>query len=114
MLVTSNTLIRRSVPRLAKHALAQSSKKAFPASASTCVSFEAFYLDSDRQPTTMPIRYYSAVPGELRRPGSVTKTLRALDMDAVKNILEELRSVDVNSDCRYVNSICNRSPINAK
>jgi hypothetical protein len=102
MLATSSTLIRRSAPRIAKHALAQSSKKAFPASASTCISFDAFYSDSDRhhQPTIMPIRYYSAIPGELRRPGSVTKTLRVLDMDAVKTILEELRSVDVNSDCR--------------
>jgi hypothetical protein len=32
----------------------------------------------------------------------VTKTLRVLDMEVVKKILDELRSVDVNSDGRYV------------
>ena len=34
-------------------------------------------------------------------PGRVTKSLRVLDMDTVKTILEELRSVDVNADGRY-------------
>jgi len=34
-------------------------------------------------------------------PGHVTKQLRVLDMDVVKHILEELRSVDVNNDGRY-------------
>lgn len=33
-------------------------------------------------------------------PGHVTKQLRVLDMDVVKHILEELRSVDVNNDGR--------------
>jgi hypothetical protein len=33
-------------------------------------------------------------------PGTVTKTLRVLDMSTVKTILEELRSVDVNADGR--------------
>jgi hypothetical protein len=101
MLATSSTLIRRSAPRIVKKVLAQSSKKTFPASASTCVSFDAFYSDSERhQPSTTTIRYFSAVPAEERRPGSVTKTLRILDMDVVKQIMEELRSVDVNSDGR--------------
>jgi hypothetical protein len=100
MLATS-TLIRRSAPRFAKNVLSQSSKKAFPASASTCVSYDAFYSDSEKhQPTTTAIRYFSAVPAEERRPGSVTKTLRVLNMDVVKQIMEELRSVDVNSDGR--------------
>lgn len=35
-----------------------------------------------------------------RTPGCVTRTLRVLDMDVVRQILEELRSVDVNSDGR--------------
>lgn len=35
-----------------------------------------------------------------KTPGSVTRTLRVLDMDVVKNILNELRSVDTNSDGR--------------
>lgn len=35
-----------------------------------------------------------------QNPGSVTKKLRVLDMDVVKQILEELRSVDTNSDGR--------------
>jgi hypothetical protein len=102
MLATSNTLIRRSTPRIAKHVLAQSSKKTFPASASTCVSFDAFYSDSERsQPTTMTIRQFSAIPAaEVRRPGTVTKTLRVLNMNVVKQIMEELRAVDVNSDGR--------------
>jgi hypothetical protein len=39
-----------------------------------------------------------------KTPGSVTKTLRVLNMDVVKNILDELRSVDVNSDGRYEHS----------
>jgi hypothetical protein len=34
--------------------------------------------------------------------GVVTKKLRVLDMAVVKQILDELRSVDVNSDERYV------------
>jgi hypothetical protein len=101
MLATSTALIRRSAPRIVKSVLAQSSKKTFPASASTCVPFDAFYSDSEQnQPSTTTIRYYSAVPAEERRPGSVTKTLRVLDMDVVKQIMEELRSVDVNSDGR--------------
>jgi hypothetical protein len=33
-------------------------------------------------------------------PGTVTKTLRVLDMSTVRAILEELRSVDVNADGR--------------
>ena len=33
-------------------------------------------------------------------PGQVTKTLRVLDMDVVKKILDELKSVDANSDQR--------------
>jgi hypothetical protein len=36
-----------------------------------------------------------------KAPGRVTRTLRVLDMDVVKKIIEELRSVDVNSDGRY-------------
>lgn len=35
-----------------------------------------------------------------KTPGHVTRTLRVLDMDVVKKILAELRSVDVNSDGR--------------
>jgi hypothetical protein len=101
MLATSSSLIRRSAPRIFKSVLAQSSKKTVPASASTCVPFDAFYSDSEqKQPATTTIRYYSAVPAEERQPGSVTKTLRVLNMDVVKQIMEELRSVDVNSDGR--------------
>jgi hypothetical protein len=33
-------------------------------------------------------------------PGSVTRTLRVLDMDVVKKILADLKSVDTNSDQR--------------
>lgn len=36
----------------------------------------------------------------LKTPGTVTRTLRVLDMDVVLKITEELRSVDVNSDGR--------------
>lgn len=35
-------------------------------------------------------------------PGTITKRLRVLDVDVVKKITEELRSVDANSDGRYV------------
>jgi hypothetical protein len=45
---------------------------------------------SDGTPTDNEIRQTS--------PGTVTKTLRVLDMAVVKQILEDLRSVDVNSD----------------
>jgi hypothetical protein len=101
MLATSSALIRRSAPRIVKSVLAQSSRNVFPASASACVPFDAFYSDSEKnQPSTTAIRYFSAVPAEERLPGSVTKTLRVLDMDVVKQIMEELRSVDVNSDGR--------------
>jgi hypothetical protein len=99
MLATSSALIRRSAPRIVS-VLAQSSKKTFPVSASVCLPFDAFYSDSEQNHSTTTIRYYSAVPAEERRPGSVTKTLRVLDMDVVKQIMEELRSVDVNSDGR--------------
>lgn len=37
-----------------------------------------------------------------KEPGHVTKKLRVLHMDVVKNILAELRAVDTNSDERYV------------
>jgi hypothetical protein len=37
-----------------------------------------------------------------KEPGHVTKKLRVLDMGVVKEILAELRSVDTNSDGRYV------------
>jgi hypothetical protein len=114
MLGTSSALIRRGAPRIVKSVLAQSSKKTFPASASACVPFDAFYSDSEQnQHSTTTIRYFSAVPLEHteierytvastqeRQPGSVTKTLRVLNMDVVKQIMEELRSVDVNSDGR--------------
>jgi hypothetical protein len=114
MLASSSALIRRGTPRIVKSVLAQSSKKTLPASASTCVPFDAFYSDSEqKQPSTTTIRYFSAVPldhteivrhnveaTEVRQPGSVTKTLRVLNMDVVKQIMEELRSVDVNSDGR--------------
>lgn len=33
-------------------------------------------------------------------PGNITRTLRILDMNTVKQILEDLRSVDVNRDGR--------------
>jgi hypothetical protein len=35
-----------------------------------------------------------------KSPGHVTRTLRVLDMDVVRKILEELKSVDVNADGR--------------
>jgi hypothetical protein len=37
-----------------------------------------------------------------KEPGHVTKKLRVLNMDVVKQILAELRAVDTNSDGRYV------------
>jgi hypothetical protein len=101
MLTTSSALIRRSAPRVVNSVIAQSTKKAFPAFASTCVPFDAFYSDSEKnRSSSTTIRYFSAVQAEERQPGSVTKTLRVLNMDVVKEIMEELRSVDVNSDGR--------------
>jgi hypothetical protein len=94
MFAQSSTLIRRSAPRITKSALAHS-KKAFPASASACVSFDSFYA-----PESSTTRQFASVAAEDRGPGHVTKTLRVLDMGVVKNIMEELRSVDVNSDGR--------------
>lgn len=48
-----------------------------------------------------PIRFHSSRADTVQKsPGSVTKTLRVLDMDVVRSILEELKSVDVNSDGR--------------
>jgi hypothetical protein len=47
---------------------------------------------SDGTPTSDEIQKNS--------PGYVTRTLRVLKMDVVRKILDELRSVDVNSDGR--------------
>lgn len=43
-------------------------------------------------------------PAEIRKEkaGYVTKKLRVLDMDTVEKIRNELKSVDANSDGRYV------------
>jgi hypothetical protein len=35
-----------------------------------------------------------------KSPGHITRTLRVLDMDVVRKILDELKSVDVNADGR--------------
>jgi hypothetical protein len=52
--------------------------------------------------TVEPRRLYSSRADIVQSsPGRVTKSLRVLDMDTVKTILEELRSVDVNADGRY-------------
>ena len=40
------------------------------------------------------------VPIDQKTPGTITKRLRVLDVDVVKRISEELRSVDANSDGR--------------
>jgi len=97
----TSTLIRRSAPRLAKSALA--SKSAFPAVTAGVDSFFAA-TESPSYLTAKPtIRHFATLQAqEARAVGSVTKTLRVLDMEVVKKILDELRSVDVNSDGRYV------------
>jgi hypothetical protein len=70
--------------------------KIFPASASTtCIPFDAF----TRIPSITSLllhhdSYFSAVPAEEKCLDSDTKTLR-VNMDVVKQIMEELRSVDV-------------------
>lgn len=99
MLANTSTLLRRGAPRATKALLNQ--KQALNAFAS--VSFDAFYKQDDSPaplaglPNTIRCFATNAPPSRI---GTVTKTLRVLDMDVVKKILEELRSVDVNSDGR--------------
>ena len=113
MMITRVALTRSRLPFAAKNALHQhgpSLSRAF-----SCVpQVPAFSRNEDAAAASAlrpslplisavePRRLYSSRADIVQSsPGRVTKSLRVLDMDTVKTILEELRSVDVNTDGRY-------------
>ena len=102
-MIATRTLMRRSGPRIARSLLNQQGVVL------SSVHADRFIIPRETQPLGLPSfdRHFStAIDLELaekqRSPGKVSKTLRVLDMDVVKTIIQELRSVDVNSDGRYV------------
>lgn len=115
-------LVHRNVPRTAAAAFRQHRSVAVLSRAltanldTTCSSFPVRKPRRERPSApffvTPSTRFSSSIRGTVsdgtptshetsqQVPGRVTRTLRVLDMDVVRNIQEELRSVDVNSDGR--------------
>jgi len=101
-MIATRTLMRRSGPRIAKSLLNQQGVVL------SSVHADRFIIPREPQPLGLPSldRHFSTfvdlqIAEKQGSAGKVSKTLRVLDMDVVKTILEELRSVDVNSDGRY-------------
>jgi hypothetical protein len=124
MFATSSSLstLRRNVPRIVSPAFQQQvalgtsslwttmdgEHRSIPMHLAHSNAFPGLYVP--------PPHYFSTSAAEIRgtvsdgvathhetkqkSPGHVTRTLRILDMDVVRKILEELKSVDVNADGR--------------
>jgi len=120
-MIGTRHLINRGVPLVARRIFQQ---QAGALSCAHSCSASQVSLNDDQEERQRPImtafpiallphhnqqRYFCAAfsPREdldvvQKKPDKVTKSLRVLDMDVVKQILEELKSVDVNSDGRQV------------
>ena len=90
-MLATTTLLRRSAPRLAKDILARQSG----------VLAQHIFVPTTNallSPRTFSTLDPNAVVKE--QPTTLSKKLRVLNVDVVKNILNELNSVDVNHDGR--------------
>ena len=90
-MLATTTLLRRSAPRLAKDILARQSG----------VLAQHIFVPTNNallSPRTFSTLDPNAVVKE--QPTTLSKKLRVLNVDVVKNILNELNSVDVNHDGR--------------
>ena len=89
----ATTLIRRSAPRLAKDFLARQGGVV-----GTNISHHLL----SSAPTIQNYRAFSTVDPSavVVEPSTITKKVRALNIDVVKKILDDLNAVDVNHDGR--------------
>ncbi len=98
------TSLRRSAPRFLRPvvtAAAGHEKAIYSAIGSQASN----YLQQGwKSPLMVQSKFFSTAALDdavvVQTPGSVTKKLRVLNMDTVKNILKELNAVDRNSDGR--------------
>ena len=96
-----NSLVVRGTPSLAKGILARRGPALF--SASQAFHFEVLAeTRSERQYSFAKRAFSSFDAGAVVKdsPGYVTKKLRALNMKTVKEVMQELKTVDENSDER--------------
>ena len=88
----ATTLIRRTAPRLAKDILSRQGGVIgtqimnLSPSSTTAINYRTF---STLDPSAVVVE-----------PSTITKKVRVLNIDVVKNILQELNSVDTNHDGR--------------
>ena len=109
--------LRRNVPRIVSPAFKQqvlltstlvvdrpiASAQAQPANRFSGISIPpSYYFSTSATEIRGTVSDGSATHHETtqKSPGHVTRTLRVLDMDVVRKILAELKSVDVNADGR--------------
>lgn len=107
-MISTRSVISKGLPLVAQKVLQQQAG-AMTRALST-IPFNSFYSDGkkERRIVAIPritgnhqLRFASFSANAVStKPGTVTKNLRVLDIDVVKQIIEELRSVDVNSDGR--------------
>lgn len=93
----ATTLLRRSAPRLARDVLARQGggvlgSQVLQNMTATATTTTNFY----------PRSFSSLDPNAavVVEPSNITKKIRVLNIDVVKNILQELNTVDVNHDGR--------------
>lgn len=107
------TSIRRSAPRFLHQVMAAGRPNTFYSVIGSQTESRLQQGWTNHSPSHSVVHSYSFSTAALdetvvlQTPGTVTKKLRVLNMDTVKDILKELNAVDRNSDGRYV-YICRR------
>ena len=94
----ATTLLRRSAPRLARDVLARQGGGVIGSQVAQNMNIVANApITHNLYPRTFATLDPNAIVVE---PSKLTKKVRVLDMNVVKNILQELSTVDVNHDGR--------------